>query len=268
MPVITGIGSYQANPDGRKVAARQLEEEENRRKLQKSSSKTQGISSSASTGKTGSSIFSRRGGGAAASSSSSSGSGIPFSNDHTNPYASSSTSTTPYGGTTSEDSQLDTEGYDTENGADSSATGGYTPFDYQDQPDADKVDDLLLLQSHGISAPQQRFNDIRAKVSAAVMSKRNPLKFTPSTTIGPAVVRGNNKFVGSAVTGEPVDALKPFSTNIDNDFDYDSFIEDQEKEDAAEELAEAREIELSNRRHLVDEDVRQKFARKHLDYLA
>lgn len=128
------------------------------------------------------------------------------------------------------------------------ASEGYKPFDYDSAP---------APATKSTDSDKSTFD----KLKDSVMTKHNPIKLVPAT--GPTKVKNAN--LGDQ---KPVDASQPFSTNIDNEFDYDSFIEEQEKEDAAAALAEARDIELSNRKHEAESEVRNRLASKHMDSLA
>lgn len=233
LPVLNGIGSYQANPDGRKLAAKQLEEQEQRLKANSSSSR--GTTSSAATGTTASSMFSRK-----------QGSGIPYSND--NPYA--------YEGDNNSDQEDEEE-------------TGYTPF--EDQVPA--VTTKTASAKEALKSTPQTLQKIRSKVSETILNKRNPLKFTPTSSRASSYA--NQRIVSSASTFSnsgnaqlPIDASKPFSTDIDNDFDYDSFIEEEERQDLAEAAFEKREIELANKRHNQEIDIKNKLATERLESLA
>lgn len=232
LPVLNGIGSYQANPDGRKVASKQLEEQEQRRKA------SRGTTSSASTGRTASSMFSRR----AASGSS----GLDK-----NPYE--YTPAAPYDNHNSDD--------DDDNDAEGQ---GYTPFDY-DQQDGTAAADASA------GSDSKTLQKLRSTVSQTLRNKHNPLKFTPTSSRASSYASHSKRLASSASLGSQTNSLdvsKPFSSNIDNDFDYDSFIDEQEKEDALAEREEAREVELSNRKHEADSETRAKLAAAHLESIA
>lgn len=220
LPVLNGIGSYKANPDGRKIASQQLEEAEKRKR----GGSSQATSSSSSAGFTG--VFSRRAGG---------------NGQATNPYEYNS----PSYGQSDEDNEPESQ--------------SYTPFDYDQQTSPED-----LSQSTG----NVNLNKLRSKVSQTLRTKHNPLKFAPSAGAQIPKRTTLNTSSASSKNRGPVDATAPFSSNIDNEFDYDSFIEEQDKQDALDDQREARLAELSNRRNEEEREANQKLSTARLESLA
>ena len=270
LPVLNGIGSYHANPDGRKVAASQLEEREKQRRREKeeSSGNQRGTTSSANQGVTGSSMFSRKS--VAPFSEKKASELLPVANDNNLTNKNGNTENTPYG------SGAQTSYVETDDTQDESQDqqSSYTPFDYQDQDQstntpssASSIPSTISSLGNSLSNPQA-FQSIKSKVSETIMNKRNPLKFTPTVAASNKRATTATTTTSTAAANEPIDATKPFSSNIDNEFDYDSFIEDQEKLDAVEDQWEKRQIELSDRKDKQEREIKDKLASDRLDSLA
>lgn len=65
-----------------------------------------------------------------------------------------------------------------------------------------------------------------------------------------------------------VDVTKPFNRDINNEFDYDAFIQDAEREDAVDEEREQLRLQRVAEEAKKDEQEREKLAREHLESLA
>jgi hypothetical protein len=162
----------------------------------------------------------------------------------------------------------------------------YVPFGEQPSPSpyAPSVDDVVADEPATIAGSATASATAAATAAAAaltdgtklaalktkLLNKHNPLKFTPKTGGLPTHANsgGSGALLDPTAPVGSVDVTKPFNRDINNEFDYDAFIQDAEREDAVDEEREQRRLQRVAEEAKKDEHEREKLAREHLESLA
>ncbi|KAF5093396.1 hypothetical protein D0Z00_004080 [Geotrichum galactomycetum] len=159
----------------------------------------------------------------------------------------------------------------------------YVPFGEQPSPSpyAPSVDDVVEPASTAGGSGASSAAAAAAAAAAALtdgtklaalktklLNKHNPLKFTPKTGGLATTTSGSGVLLDPTAPVGSVDVTKPFNRDINNEFDYDAFIQDAEREDAVDEEREQSRLQRVAEAAKQDEQAREKLAREHLESLA